>query len=1237
MRVWKSPVFYFGVLLVLVVIGALLAPFVVDWGGYRSDLEAYGQKLTGRKVEIAGPISVRLFPWPRLTAGNVYIANPQGVNEKWFITADNVVVRMTLGALLNGTIQVESIDVQKPVIRMQRTKDGMANWLLQPSETIRNSPLLEHVMLDQITVSGGTLQFIDARRSTPIDLANLSGTLSAPNLAGPWRSQGTFDYDEVSLAFSATTGAFVAGAPLHMGLRVSSQENTGYSYFLDGEASAEKFTGTVRLEPIVDPEGKTDTEGQIRPVTFKSKLLANFDTVDLSEIEIRPADVEDQGTLLAGSARLSLGTKVQVTADLSAPRADLDSLAGAGSRRLLRDGGGLSLVNGLLTMLPQDVDLRSSLKIAALKAGGETLENTLLDVSANREAVRIHELSASLPGRSRSRFEGVFFPGEQYAELAGNLALESADTRALSLWLWPESKGDILKAWSGNRGRLKAMTDVALTASKLEFPNIKYELDGGPGTASFKLLVNGERPIMNLRIDTPNVDIDNYLASGFDAVSRQGGASWMQLFGRFVEEQVKRDLHLTLQAGTLRLNGVDAQDVAVDMETTVQGFDLKTLEVGSVDGAKLSAAGVVLSTPDGPDGEIAATIKADDPRGLLHLAGILPRDKDPAWSMALGKTDLKVSLKAKPSTAEPATSFSVDGRVGELAVSSDGSIVPALDLMNTSLNGSVEISADSSAALANLYGAAISRPDAIPARLVLTADGNFKDNFLVDITADVFGGKVHFAGKLNPLSPAFGVNGDFTLQAANAKDLLDALEVPAIEPLEGELSIGGKLAVAGSRLDFSGIEGSFAGADFSGSATLEANQRISGDFAVEHADLVGLLGPVFLPWNGKPASLEQTFAKTLPFGLAGEVWLRPKKLSLYGGLDVGEAQIGLTSKDGETHLAVSARSATGEKIIVDLAAKGDAGSRGMEGHVNLPIDLAQKLKLVDGTAVVSGRANFDVTFNARGLSPGGALATLKASGNYTLTGAHLLNVSPQNFSKLVVNVKDAQSLREAFGALHHGDGIALGNVSGSISIVDGVATLSPFSNRGPDADVLVRPVVELSSGQVDLNIQLQLKAIPNLPAMVISYVGTPLALATNEDVTALTSFLGFKVLEKGVGDLEKLQAEQQRLALEEEKLRKSDEEKLAAYYAQRAELRLRLRELRVQASQRELDNELAAAEQVRIIEEGTVINKLELKQRLRELKAYRKAEAVIPVARPKPRPAAQSVGPLLLVPLGSSR
>ena len=40
MKVWKSPVFYFGIVLVLVVLSAMLAPFVVDWGSYRAELEA---------------------------------------------------------------------------------------------------------------------------------------------------------------------------------------------------------------------------------------------------------------------------------------------------------------------------------------------------------------------------------------------------------------------------------------------------------------------------------------------------------------------------------------------------------------------------------------------------------------------------------------------------------------------------------------------------------------------------------------------------------------------------------------------------------------------------------------------------------------------------------------------------------------------------------------------------------------------------------------------------------------------------------------------------------------------------------------------------------------------------------------------------------------------------------------------------------------------------------------------
>ena len=113
------------------------------------------------------------------------------------------------------------------------------------------------------------------------------------------------------------------------------------------------------------------------------------------------------------------------------------------------------------------------------------------------------------------------------------------------------------------------------------------------------------------------------------------------------------------------------------------------------------------------------------------------------------------------------------------------------------------------------------------------------------------------------------------------------------------------------------------------------------------------------------------------------------------------------------------------------------------------------------------------------------------------------------------------------------------------------------------------------------------------------------------------------MLERGVDELEKVQAEQERAAIAEANLRRQDEERLTAFYAQKAELRLRLRELKVHREQRILDVELAKAEEQRLIRDGEAINRSELRLRMRELRVYRKilAEAV-PVVTPRGKPAA---------------
>ena len=155
MSIWKSPIFYFGVLLLMVVGAALLAPFVVNWNAYRENLESYGRNITGRDVAINGDISARLFPWPRLVLNDVSIANPIGFVGTPIANAKTITMQLNLAGLMGGEILVDTITVDQPVVSLWRQASGKFNWTFTPEKALQDSNLLAHVKLDQIIVQDG--------------------------------------------------------------------------------------------------------------------------------------------------------------------------------------------------------------------------------------------------------------------------------------------------------------------------------------------------------------------------------------------------------------------------------------------------------------------------------------------------------------------------------------------------------------------------------------------------------------------------------------------------------------------------------------------------------------------------------------------------------------------------------------------------------------------------------------------------------------------------------------------------------------------------------------------------------------------------------------------------------------------------------------------------------------------------------------------------------------------------
>ncbi|MGH6855781.1 MAG: hypothetical protein ACREDN_10220, partial [Aestuariivirga sp.] len=415
----------------------------------------------------------------------------------------------------------------------------------------------------------------------------------------------------------------------------------------------------------------------------------------------------------------------------------------------------------------------------------------------------------------------------------------------------------------------------------------------------------------------------------------------------------------------------------------------------------------------------------------------------------------------------------------------------------------------------------------------------------------------------------------------------------------------------------------------------------TGNLDVGPLALTDILAATFLSWNGLPPKLDASLAEALPLGLAGEIWIKPKSLKVHDTFTASEAQIGISAAPGEIHLAMFGKDQAGKDAAIEIGSRGNDGNRMIEGKIKLPIDLSQQLRLADGGAVANGNGALELGFTAKGRSPGGAMAELQGSGSYDIKGFELLHISPENFARALAEAKDAAGINAAFDALRGEGGFAAGDARGSITLANGVAAFLPFTRATEDAVATVKTVAEPADGLVDISVMLALKARAGLPAMEISYSGPPTALARAEDKAELVSRLGYGILQKDVAELERMQQEQLRLAAEEEKLRQDDEAKLQAYYAQREEVQLRRRELKVHAEMRVF----AAGQSRQQIESqhaaNAEINRAEIKKRARELRVHRRlaeleqqpdAIEVAPLPRAKPRKAERDAQPEFRLP-----
>jgi hypothetical protein len=1157
MSIWKSPVFYFGVALVLLVAAALAAPYVVPWNNYREDLQSYGEKLTGRDVSIDGDINVKLFPWPQLVARNVAIGNPAGFSGGAFVKADELRVTLSLAGLFNGGLDVQSVDVVAPQVNLQRNATGQVNWIFAPTESVVGRGLLSSVRLDQIKLQNGIVSIDDLRNGYSSVLAGLNAELSAQSILGPWRMRGNAEWNDVPVAVLVTTNAKETDQPLKFVVKFSPLDVSYPHVGLDGAWDGKNFKGNFRVDPQEVSGEKSSAEGTFKPLALQAGVEASEERMSLLKIRIAPADRKDSGTLIEGDAVVEFGTQAVARIDLKSPRINLDTLVGAGTMRDWRDGGFLSVVNRLLAAVPSKFEANYTLAVSTLTSGGQSLSDVRMSGVMQKEAIRVREFAAELPGRSVAVFDGVLFPGEKSAQLGGSLKFESSDTRVFASWLDPSWKDAFDKHWTGSRGRLEVLNaKIDWAGDRFSLGDVSFRFDGMPGTARFAAGW-AEEPRMELLLNCGQFDLDSLVPQGWSLIRDGGIAAAIQSVAPGNNRWTRR---FNLRAGSVLLNGVTAQEVALDTEVSPTGLMLKNFDVGSVSGARLRGGGALTDKGVGPEGELSFKLDAQNPQGFVRLLGL-----DAQWMEALGQTAIEANLTAIPQKTGQELRAAVKGSSGSLVLDLLATASELENGTNARIAASGGLSSSESAAIARLIGIQ-SRASTGAGDVSFEVNGSLHQGFVLSTTVKAFNASTTLEGRADFKQPWLGINGKFTSATDDGAELLRAIGVPVETVGVQPLNVSAVVSTKDGSLSLIDLAGNVAGRRFSGTAGVDAKGMLIADIETDEIDIRQVLSLAFMPWEGPAAELSQGFATIGGGGSKAEVFIKPLQFDPLTSTPASEVVVAIGADASSRSLSITAPGENALKLDAVLRPRGASFDTSVE--MQWPVELGTVIATQD-TALVTGQMMVQGALKSSGRSPAAMLAAVEGSGSYGLQNAAFPRMTLSGLAKSIADAKTQDELAGALKTFESLPGTQVGQRVGTLKAANGEIVFTDFELAAEGVTAVASPKFDLSTNALSLASEVKITSPQNLPPLTVGYSGSPGAMTVRNGTSALAAKLGYELLAKEMAELERLQKEQEALAAKEEAQRKADEQRFADYQYTRVELRKQTSVRRFHKTERE--------------------------------------------------------------------
>ncbi|MFM0483198.1 AsmA family protein [Paraburkholderia strydomiana] len=186
-RIGKIVAWIVAIIVILVV---ALTVFILtfDWNRARPYVNDKVTQAIGRQFTINGDLKVGFrhpageigwkswVPWPRFSAANITIANPDWAKRPQFATLDEIDFQVKVLPLIAHNIVIPAINLVNPSVDLERMLDGRNNWTFQlPSS---KTPSQWKLQLHDIVFAKGNIALSDEQKK--VDVQMVVDTLGKP-------------------------------------------------------------------------------------------------------------------------------------------------------------------------------------------------------------------------------------------------------------------------------------------------------------------------------------------------------------------------------------------------------------------------------------------------------------------------------------------------------------------------------------------------------------------------------------------------------------------------------------------------------------------------------------------------------------------------------------------------------------------------------------------------------------------------------------------------------------------------------------------------------------------------------------------------------------------------------------------------------------------------------------------------------------------------------------------------